>query len=69
MDWANILLQVLNMAVVGSLTFDRANVLRANVQRIMAEQRDPTPAEWAELQAHGIEASARLDAAAGRLQS
>lgn len=67
MNYASILLQVLNLAVVGSLTYERAKALEATMKTIIAENRDPTDAEWADLQASGIEAADRLDAAAAKL--
>ena len=67
MDYAKILLQVLDLAVVGALTFDRAKALQAQLQPMIEEGRDPTTEEWDALRAEGIELDQRLDAANSRL--
>lgn len=44
-----ILLKVLDLAAVGALTYERAVALKAQIDAMQAEGRDPTDAEWAAL--------------------
>ncbi|WP_374648707.1 hypothetical protein [Rhizorhabdus sp.] len=67
MNYANLLLQVLDLAIVGALTYERAKALQDLIKALVDEQRDPTPAEWATLRNEGIDLDARLDAANSRL--
>ncbi len=68
MNYASLLLQVLDLAIVGALTYERAKALQATIKAMVDEKRDPTPEEWAALRAEGLDLDARLDAAAARHQ-
>jgi hypothetical protein len=67
MRTAELILKILDLAVVGAMSFDRLQALRAKVATIVAEGREPTDDEWAALIGDIDEASARLDAADHRL--
>lgn len=67
MNYANLLLQILDLAAVSALTVERAIALRDQLKEMIAEGRDPTPEEWAALRDQGIQLNDRLDAAADRL--
>jgi len=68
MDIAKLILRLLDLAVVGALTMERAQALQAVVGPMLAEGRDPTPDEWAALRAQGVDLDARLDAAAAKFE-
>ena len=67
MDATNIILQLLNIVVAGTAAIAQLDALRAQVQAMTTEGREPTEAEWAALQAMVDGLGVRLDAADQRL--
>lgn len=67
MEITNLILRLLDLFVAGSLAFEQLQAMKARLEQMKAEGRDPTAEEWEELFG-SIEAdSARLDAADKRL--
>lgn len=63
MNIALLLLQALDLAYAGALAYERYQLIKAIVQPIVDEGREPTPEEWAQLRGLDQELDARLDAA------
>lgn len=66
MEIAKILLQMLDMAIIGALAVERYHQVKAILDPIIAEGREPTPDEWVALRALDDTLDQRLDAAAAR---
>lgn len=64
---SQIILQILNIAVAGSAAIEQLSAIRAQVEEMTADGRDPTDAEWQSLLADIQSLSARLEAADERL--
>lgn len=63
MQTVEVVFKLLDLAVAGSLTYERATQAKAQIDAIVAEGRDPTSAEWDSLFAESDELDLRLDAA------
>jgi len=62
-----LILKLLDLLVVGTMSFERLAALRAQVAAMVAEGRDPTEAEWDALFAESDQLDMRLEAADKRL--
>ena len=62
-----VLVQILNIVVAGSAAIEQLAAIRAQVEAMVAQGRDPTEAEWAGLLADIEALGARLSAADERL--
>lgn len=60
-EGAKLAMQIFDLAAAG---VPRAMAAAATIRRLVAEGRDPTPAEWAELQQESATMHARVQAAA-----
>lgn len=67
MNIAKLLLQLLDLAVVGALAKERYDEIQEIVKPIVEEGRDPTPEEWAQLRSMDLDLDDRLDDANARL--
>lgn len=64
---ADIVLKLIDLAEAGALTVGKITELRANIQAMQAEGRDPTPEEWDQLFDSIQVNTDRLDAADHKL--
>ncbi|WP_157218655.1 hypothetical protein [Flavisphingomonas formosensis] len=62
-----LILHLLNVAIAAGAAIDQFTRIRAQVEAMVAEGRDPTPEEWEGLLADLPDWSARLEAANAKL--
>jgi hypothetical protein len=63
----NIIIQLLNLGLAAGEAYARFADIRDRLEAMKAEGREPTEAEWAELDAEVSALTARLEAADDRL--
>lgn len=66
MDYVALALRILDGVIAGTMTLERAQQAKAQIEAIVADGRNPTVDEWSALFTESDELDLRLDAAAKR---